>query len=221
MGTLSVSPTASARKRCPRWGRPESLSNGHGPEAAATHATPPRHNRLNAATRQRDTGTGDNWGRTDIRKLPAHRTRGMTDVNPRRLELCSAPKGEFLKIHKKRHQRHQRNRSTEPLDPFTANRTRTQCRHERTRVSAAALLLEGCSYAVYAANPKLTKLVHSAKTSMTSDSHDVIVTLGQGCAAAGGDRGADAAAVSSEHLGIHERVRQQQDQQLTSPTRRR
>ena len=29
--------------------------------------------------------------------LPAHRTRGMTDVNPRQLELCSAPGGEFLK----------------------------------------------------------------------------------------------------------------------------
>ena len=31
------------------------------------------------------------------------------DVNPRRLELCSAPGGEFLKIRKNRHQRYPKN----------------------------------------------------------------------------------------------------------------
>ena len=50
--------------------------------------------------------------------MPAHRTRGMTDVNPRQLELCSAPKGEFLKIHKKRHQRHQSHRTHQRFQEF-------------------------------------------------------------------------------------------------------
>ena len=118
-------------KKEPR-GHPERLSDGHGPEAVATvrspreslrrprpgsgdtRATPPRHDRLNAATRPRNTGTTGPLGSNHLRKKPAHRTRGETDVIQRGPELCSAPGEEFLKIHKKRHQRHQRqNREAE------------------------------------------------------------------------------------------------------------
>ena len=67
---------------------------------------PLKNNARTPCTRGDGCEPAGRWGRRIYHKKTAHRTRGETDVNPRQLELCSAPGGEFLKIRKNRHQRH-------------------------------------------------------------------------------------------------------------------